>query len=607
MTRMKFYVVLCLLLLVCCSSKTTSDSLRLENEAGAAGQTDLFNDDPTTLKFVGQRIDGLNSANNLTAEGITAPTIHVGQTLTALFWWAPGTTPSYIAQLWSALDLIHLKGWSFQFSNATNSFRFVVLDGKTQQIIECGQPVLGLNAVAITRLANNVIHSSMNGGSVVATALTIIPSDPGIDAIHSIGGAYPGFHGWDVGGILELDGLNKNATDAELQNWSNTPSPAQPANRFAFPSSLTTDPTLTFDWSASRDLKSSVNSEGLSLTTFVVNGFPTLIVMQEQYITALGKAFADSYPAKAEASPIGSGNFWHANPYGRLKFKLPKSQPQMAVAYVNNDPSTTAKKWEKIQYFRNGKWAADLPPVSNNTGIELFWIQPFAWNAAPTDVDIELWQPPTEDITVTGKPGLGGFIAGVVTSTFSEFDTSKPEKRIVWTGDSVSCGLLANTEGSEAVAQLRSAFLDGGVTLEAHGGDRLFDNVGGVGFPNVVAFANKIVALAQDSATPSKIWLSWYGFNDQHDNLWTIDQFQEAYQALIDQVSIIDPEIKIFIFDLPQQLSGVYAYNTAIKALTRCTVVATIPWQLTYVDKIHPDVASQIKIMQGIKRAIGLN
>jgi hypothetical protein len=561
------------------------------------------------VTFSGAQIASLSSTVNLSAAGTNAPAVQASKTIVVLFWWSAGTSPAYVAGLWEALDVPGLNGWALAWNNAVTAINISVFNGATSQNITIGAPVAGLNCIAITVTAGNSMHVSLNGAAAVATALTISPTVPGASATHSIGKGHSAFHGWDVGGILHTVALNRAASDAEIVAWSGVVYPTVAANRYALPASLTTDSAVTFDWLASRDwngIAGTSTSQGTIPVTFTVNGAVALTAMSESYTTNLTNAFADSLSAVPVAAPVGSGNYYKANTFGRIRFTAPINQPQIAVAYINNDATAGAAAVERAPVYKDGAWLVDVPSAPTQTSIALTWVQLSAYNVALAAHTVDVWAPETEDPTAAGGTPLGGYLAGVVTGAAPTFNVTRPNKGLTCYGDSVTCSSFANTGGTGWVARVRQDFPTaggpGGVTVEAFGGRRLFDDVGGIGAPNAATFAAKLVSECQLATTSSKTLLIWIGVNDLGSSAYTAGQFGTALQALINAVTALDSQIAIFVMNLPQPSR--LGYNATIATLTGCTKIDCTGWGITFSDGLHPDAASQSTIKTNLKTAL---
>jgi hypothetical protein len=165
------------------------------------------------------RLSGLTSANYFVgAAGAGGPDLAPGRTM-VFRWW--DTNPSTDNFLWGYGD--GSSGWSIDV-NAANIYVFLRNPGTASLVITSQGRIFGLNSLAITRTAGGAIRASVNGCIAIQVSAAPTYVNGSASAAEYVGRSNPGIgtYGSANTGLIDMGYLTREASDAELQEWSRT-------------------------------------------------------------------------------------------------------------------------------------------------------------------------------------------------------------------------------------------------------------------------------------------------------------------------------------------------------------------------------------------------
>jgi lysophospholipase L1-like esterase len=576
--------------------------------------------------FTGSKITGFTSGSSkyLSAPPLTFPGLASGQSLVYLFSWdAPaleagdfealhfaGTSPG--GNLATAGD----KGMLIAYATSAGQLNLYMLNGATLTTKAMGQPVCGLNALVIWNdgVHVNTLLTSATSGVVTTGSVQQIASPtwvaPDSGSTQSFGKWPPSasISNFYAGGILEFVGLNRVPTsNAEAQSWTQVVCPTSPANRFVLPPALTSDASVTVDLRASDFNVSGWTTGGSAPMAITVNGAPTTTSLSETFTADVSPYVVDGYTTSL------SGNHVVSDTLGRLVFTSALSQQQVGVSFVNTDTSSTTKNFDMLGAFADGTYIGSVPtsPTTYADGLtHLFWAQ---IGTAPTsNQTTHAVQIPSgaQIQEPSGGTTVGGYIAGIQTTTGQAYTTTSPAKRLVLYGDSTTIGYYQVPPQQGLAALIRADFPTsggpGGVDAFAAGGRRLYDDT--ANGTSVTALAAAINARAQAVAGGgSKTVYISIGINDYFIPVasWTAAAFTTQAGALVDALHALDATTSIWVQEMIQSHyyaiansngDTLSAFNTGISGLSGGRAWLNIAnssaaWSVTFSDFIHPDVS----------------
>lgn len=419
--------------------------------------------------FTGARLESFSATKYLSTAAGGGPDLGPSTTMVALIYVA-SIAGAGDQEIWNNVDNADSGGWELNIHNG-NVVQVIYLGAgaglanTTHQVL-----TVGYHVIVFWQDGAGTCHYCLDGATPETNAAPTYHAAPG-GAIQHIGlGTDGGSFPWSSGGVVRLVRLSRApVSDAEAQSWGTMGQD----NALALPSSLTADPSVTFDWYAPRDwdgVSGTSTSGGSSPVTFTVTGAPVKTAITEQANVVKNANFQNTTSLDtvrtigglSRAACFATYQFTTSDTIIGLEmisteFSLYPTYAALVVYYDTGGGKVYfGQYFALIQAQRCTQWVAGLPG-----------------GAKTITVVMGSQSTPDNGATVQGTQ-----LRSVHTSTggYTDVAPSVPTTQIVMYGHSIPSGGNVVIAGRDAYPCLMRTDSGGGVTVEAWGSRRAWDD-----------------------------------------------------------------------------------------------------------------------------------
>jgi hypothetical protein len=546
------------------------------------------------------RLSSLSSANYFVgAAGAGGPDLAAGTTVLFRWWDTDPITDNFLAGYGDGAS-----GWAIDV-NASNVYIYLRNPGATSLIVTAQGRIRGLNSLALTRTAGGALRAAINGcvAQLVSAAPTYVSG--AATAAEYIGRSAPGIgtYGSAGSGLIAQAYLTREASDAELQEWSRTdvldchhihPTPLADAALALH--------RRAEDWDGSgASWACAVGSRTLTKTGSPVK---TVIAARTRYAVPAW-AYQDSAPTQDESlRQFGS------------RFRITTEATELSVVIKDNLAGSSASFVAyKEANLSEGGTAAGTGATNKDT------LNCFGAGGTPVTVEGTGLTAGSKLVTITeglrilsgagpyGSVGYNVTHVSVPATTPAVFERPvAPGHRLLIIADSIgeqiqSAGGLPTRQAWTMLCRANR----GAVTVDSVGSASYFS----LAYQSAWRAASVARWVARlDGTANNTVWLA-LGTNDYGINPWagSVANFTTCVAATLDDLHAAAPSAGIWMqLPITRGTEGtIETWRTAMRAVASTRAWANVFETISPAlgDGVHPTIAGHVTYEAAVKVALG--